>query len=31
MRDLQVVKKLEDLKGKQLELKRKIWYERKAF
>jgi hypothetical protein len=29
-RDLQVVKTLEDLRAKQLELKRKIWRERKA-
>jgi hypothetical protein len=29
-RDLQVVKTLGDLRAKQLELKRKIWRERKA-
>jgi hypothetical protein len=29
-RDLQVVKMLGDLRAKQLELKRKIWWERKA-
>jgi hypothetical protein len=29
-RDLQVVKMLGDLRAKQLELKRKIWQERKA-
>jgi hypothetical protein len=30
MKDLQVVKTLGDLREKQLELKRKIWWERKA-